>query len=53
MNPLIDTSCPKSTAQNVSEAFAAVIELIALKDSNLCKLLLPIQGAIDHLAGDE
>lgn len=51
-NPLIAEN-PKETIQNASEAFDAVMVLLANTDSNLCRLLSPIQAAIDHVAEAE
>lgn len=51
-NPLIAEN-PKETIQNASEAFDAVMVLLASTDSNLCRLLSPIQAAIDHVAETE
>lgn len=52
MNPLIAAS-HKETIQNAAEAFAAVMDLLAHKHSNLYRLLSPIQSAIEHLADQE
>ena len=51
-NPLI-AETHKETIQNAAEAFAAVMALLASADSNLCRLLSPIQAAIDHVADAE
>lgn len=49
MNPLIADS-PKETAQNISEAMSALIALMSDRHSDLCRLLSPIQAAIEHIA---
>lgn len=51
MNPLI-TDSPKETAQNIAEAMSALIALMADRHSDLCRLLSPIQAAIEHIAGE-
>ena len=48
MNPLI-AETHKDTIQNIAEAFDAVMVLLASTDSNLCRLLSPLQAAIEHL----
>ena len=52
MNPLI-AETHKETIQNAAEAFAAVMTLLAASDNNLCRLLSPIQAAIEHVADAE
>lgn len=52
MNPLI-AETHKETIQNTAEAFAAVMALLANTDNNLCRLLSPIQAAIEHVADAE
>lgn len=52
MNPLI-AETHKETIQNAAEAFAGAMVLLARADSNLCRLLAPIQAAIDHVADAE
>lgn len=52
MNPLIAHS-HKETIQNVAEAFDALMTLLADRDSNLCRLMTPIQAALDHVATTE
>jgi hypothetical protein len=49
MNPLI-TNSPKETAQNIAEAMSALITLMADRHSDLCRLMSPIQSAIEHIA---
>ena len=44
---------PKTPQEIAAEAFAAVMVLLASADSNLCRLLTPIQAAIDHVADAE
>lgn len=51
MNPLIANSL-KETAQNISEAMSALIILMADRHSDLCRLLSPIQSAIEHIANE-
>ena len=41
------------TILNAAEAFAAVMTLLAVSDNNLCRLLSPIQAAIEHVADAE
>jgi hypothetical protein len=52
MNPLI-AETHKATIQNAAEAFAAFMVMLAVTDSNLCRLLSPIQAAIEHVADAE
>ncbi len=49
MNPLIGSS-PRETAENVVEAFGALMNLLADSNSGLCRLLGPIEDAIKHQA---
>ena len=49
MNPLIGAT-QKETIQNTAEAVTSLMELLAFKDSNLCRLLSPIAAALDHEA---
>lgn len=51
-NPLVSEN-HKETIQNASEAFDAIMVLLAYKDNNLYRLLSPIQAAIDHVAEAE
>ena len=51
MNPLI-TDSPKETAQNIAEAMSALITLMSDRHSDLCRLLSPIQSAIEHIANE-
>ena len=47
MNPLIG-STTSETIQNTAEALSGLMELVALKDNNLCRLMSPIVAALDH-----
>lgn len=49
MNPLISTT-PLETIQNVSNALAALMVMLADTNSDLCMLLAPLQAAVDHAA---
>lgn len=48
-NPLIGSTTIE-TVQNTAEAVSSLMEMLALKDSNLCRLLSPIAAALDHEA---
>lgn len=52
LNPLIGHT-PIETIQNVSEALSALIVLMAPVHSDLCRLLSPIQSAIEHAASEQ
>ena len=49
MNPLIAETA-LATAQNTASAMDALMTLLSEKDNSLYWLLLPIQGALDHLS---
>lgn len=51
-NPLIASS-DLETVQNVSEALTALIALMSHSHSDLCRLMAPIQHAIEHVASKE
>ena len=48
INPLIAES-DQETIENASEALSALMALMAHSHSDLCRLMLPIQHAIDHV----
>lgn len=50
-NPLIGDTA-KETIQNASEALSALITLMTDRHSDLCRLLSPIQSAIEHIANE-
>ncbi len=52
MNPLIDGTF-RETAHNVAEAMNALLVLLSHSDNDLCRLMMPIAAAIDHLAESE
>lgn len=51
VNPLIGVT-PIETIQNAAEALSALLVLMAPVHSDLCRLLSPIQAAIEHAAGN-
>ncbi len=52
MNPLIAETA-RETAHNVAEAMNALTVLLSRTDNDLCRLMMPIAAAIDHLAESE
>lgn len=51
LNPLIGLTT-NETIQHVSEALDALMILLAPSHSNLCRLLTPLQAALDYEARD-
>lgn len=49
MNPLI-ANTPIETVQNVAQAMNALMVLMAESNSDLCRLMAPMQSALDHVA---
>lgn len=52
LNPLIGHTSLE-TVQHVAEALGALMVLLAPAHSDLCRLLTPIQSALDHEANKE
>ena len=50
-NPLIGASS-RETVENAAEALSAAVVLLADRHSDLCRLLMPILGALEHAAGE-
>ena len=50
VNPLIGAGS-RETVENAAEALSAALVLMADQHSDLCRLLWPILGAMEHAAG--